>query len=86
MTLAEARKALGWSPEQLAEQAGESASNVRDLEAGRNRRPAYVLVMRIVKALQRGGLAGITPEEIFPVPLEPAKVDRRTRERRKAVA
>lgn len=73
MTLAEARDVLGWTPERLAAESGANASTIRDIEAGRNKRPAYVVVMRIVAALQRGGLAGVSAENIFPVPALPKR-------------
>ena len=73
MTLEQARKLLGWTQTRLAREAGEPISTVSDIETGRNSRPAYVVVMRIVKALQRGGLNGITPEDIFPVEAKAAK-------------
>lgn len=68
MTLEQARKLLGWTQTRLAREAGEHISTISDIETGRNARPAYVVVMRIVKAVQRGGLQGVTPEDLFPVP------------------
>lgn len=73
MTLGEARDLLGWTQTKLAEEAGEKVSTVNDIERGRNQRPAYVVVMRIVQAIQRGGLPGVKPEDIFPVPAVEAK-------------
>lgn len=67
MTLAEARKILGLSQQQLADLAGEKRSAIDDLETGRNKRPAYVLVMNIFRALQEAGLKGIAVEDIFPL-------------------
>lgn len=68
MTLEQARKLLGWSQQRLADEAGVKQSAIFDLEAGRNSRPAYVLVMNVFRALQRGGLRGIDVEDIFPIP------------------
>lgn len=68
MTLTQARQLLGWNQTRLAKEAGEKISAIFDLESGRNLRPAYVLVMHIFHALQRGGLRGVAVEEIFPVP------------------
>lgn len=73
MSLEHARGLLKWNQSQLAREAGETHGNIRDLETGKNARPSYVLVMRIVNALRRGGLTGITPEEIFPVTERPAR-------------
>lgn len=68
MTLTQARQLLGWNQTRLAKEAGEKISAIFDLESGRNLRPAYVLVMHIFHALQRGGLRGVAVEDIFPVP------------------
>lgn len=67
MTLEQARKLLGWTQAKLAQEAGEHVSTVSDIETGRNARPAYVVVMRIMRAIQRAGLTGVKPEDIFPV-------------------
>lgn len=67
MTLTEARTFLGWTLQKLATEAGTGPSVIHDIESGRNRNPGYALVMRIVKALQRGGVPGLTPEDVFPV-------------------
>lgn len=72
ITLTQARELLGWSQAKLADAAGEKVANIFDLENGRNRRPSFALVMRVVAALQRGGLTGIKPEDLFQVdPLAP---------------
>lgn len=71
LTLEQARQLLGWTQTRLAREAGEEISTVNDIERGRNKRPAYVVVMRIVQALQRGGLPGVKAEDIFPVPQLP---------------
>lgn len=67
MTLTDARTFLGWTLARLAQEVGTSVSVIHDLENGRNGNPGYALVMRIVKALQRGGLPGLGPEDVFPV-------------------
>jgi transcriptional regulator with XRE-family HTH domain len=67
MTLSEARGLIGWTQTRLAREVGVSVSTINDLESGGNKNPGYRLVMNVIKALQRGGLAGITPENIFPV-------------------
>lgn len=76
MTLETARQMLGWSQVRLAKEAGERTSAIFDLEAGRSKKPSYILVMRIFKALQRGGLRGVKVEDIFPVP-DPPKPSRK---------
>lgn len=67
MTLSDARGLIGWTQTQLAREAGTSVSTINDLENDNNKNPGYQLVMRVVKALQRGGLPGVTAEDIFPV-------------------
>lgn len=76
MSLEDARKLLGWSQVRLAKEAGERTSAVFDLESGRNKRPAYILVMNIFRALQRGGLKGVSVEDIFPLPDPPTATKR----------
>lgn len=78
MSLRDARGLLSWSQARLADESGENKSAIADLEQGRNLRPAYVLVMNIFRALQRGGLKGISVEDIFPLPTPPAAKSRRT--------
>lgn len=68
MTLTEAREVLGWTQTKLASEAGTAISTINDLESGDNKNPGYALVMRVVAALRAGGLVGIAPEDIFPVP------------------
>lgn len=67
MTLEQARKLLGWTQSKLAHEAGEPISTISDIETGRNARPAYIVVMRIMGALKKGGLAGVDPQDVFPV-------------------
>jgi len=68
LTVAEARKLLGWSPERLAKEAGTAPANIRDIEAGRNANPSHVLVVKVTRAIQRGGLNGVSIDDLFPVP------------------
>lgn len=72
MTLVTARELLGWTQSRLAREADEHVSNIRDLENGVNQNPSYALVMRVINALKRGGLNGLSPEDIFPVPAKVA--------------
>ena len=59
---------VGWTQTELAEEAGTAISTISDLERGGNKNPGYALVMRIVAALRRGGLRGLSPEDVFPIP------------------
>lgn len=68
MTLVEARGLLGWSQTKLAEVSGVKNTAISDIEAGRNQNPGYTTVMRLIRALQQGGLQGVTAEDVFPVP------------------
>jgi DNA-binding XRE family transcriptional regulator len=72
MTLREARDIAGLSRNRLAELADTTTTTIYDIETGRNARPSYETVVRIVRALQRCGLAGITAEQLFPVEDEAA--------------
>src|SRR5947208_3616649 len=67
MTLKQARELAGLSPAQLEKLAGVIRNTVYDLEAGRNRRPSHETVTRLVRALRRSGLTGVTAEQIFPI-------------------
>ena len=67
MTLQQARTVLGWSQSELARRAGETHSNIRDLENGGNANPSHALVTRVLRALHRGGLKGLTAQDLFPV-------------------
>lgn len=67
MTISEARELLGWTQGQLDREAGLPKGTTHDLESGRNRDPRHKTVVRITRALQRGGLKGITEEALFPV-------------------
>lgn len=67
MTLREARDMAGLTRDQLAALAGVKSANIYDIEAGRNKRPAHEIVVRIIRAFHRRGMAGITAETLFPV-------------------
>ncbi len=73
LTLVEARKLLGWNQSRLAAESGLKISAIYDIEAGRNQSPGYNVVMQIINALKAGGLEGITPEDVFPVPAPQAQ-------------
>jgi transcriptional regulator with XRE-family HTH domain len=72
MTLREARDIAGLTRDRLAELSGTTATTIYDIETGRNARPSHETVVRIVRALQRTGLAGVTAEQLFPVQDEAA--------------
>jgi transcriptional regulator with XRE-family HTH domain len=68
MTVTEARGLLGWSTERLAKEADTAPANIRDIESGRNANPSHLLVIKIARAIQRGGLNGVSVDDLFPVP------------------
>lgn len=65
--LANAREMLGWTQTQLAEAAEVSVSAISELERGHYRNPSFSLVMRVVGALQRGGLKGLKAEDLVSI-------------------
>lgn len=68
MTLSQARGLAGISQLELDRLAGLRSGTTNQIEAGRNKRPAYETVVRIVRGLRKAGLAGVTAEQIFAVP------------------
>lgn len=68
MTVKEARDLAGLSQRALAELAGVKHSALADVEAGRVQKPSHEFVIRIVRALRKRGLEGITSEQLFPIP------------------
>lgn len=67
MTLREARNLTGLSRDRLAALADTTTTTIYDIETGRVANPSYETVVRIVRALQRSGLSGLTIEQVFPV-------------------
>lgn len=67
MSLKDARGLAGLTQKQLDELAGLRGGTVADIELGRNTRPAHEIVVRIIRALHRKGLGGITADLLFPV-------------------
>jgi transcriptional regulator with XRE-family HTH domain len=65
LSLKEARELLEWSPSRLADESGIKLSAVYDIESGKNKNPGYQTVSAVVKALKRGGLAGVQADDIF---------------------
>lgn len=74
MTLAQARELVGLTQADLARKAGLTRSDVSVLEADRPR-PSWNVVGRVVRALRESGMPGLQPEQIFPIPIEPADSD-----------
>lgn len=72
LSLERARLLAGLNQRDLDRLAGLAKGTIHEIENKRNKRPAYETVVRIVRALQRAGLKGITAEEIFPVADVPA--------------
>lgn len=68
LSLVDARGLVGWSQNQLADESGVKSTLISAVETGRTINPGYQSVMRIVIALQRGGLRGLKAEDIFAVP------------------
>jgi transcriptional regulator with XRE-family HTH domain len=67
MNLKQAREALGWTQEELSRRSGVGQQHISKLEKGRIERISYLTVVRIVRALRKAGLAGVTAEKLFPV-------------------
>lgn len=70
MDLRKARQLAGINQGRLAELAGLDQGAISDIECGRNKRPAYEVVVKIIRGLKRAGLIGITADDVFPVPDE----------------
>lgn len=68
ISLVDARGLLGWSQAKLADEAGVKKTAVSDIESGRTPNPGYQNVLRLVRALQRGGMPGLKTEDVFPLP------------------
>jgi DNA-binding XRE family transcriptional regulator len=65
VTLKQAREALGWSQAKLDSKAGVPRSTVSDIERGKNANPSIDSAFRLTSALRKGGLKGITVEQLF---------------------
>jgi transcriptional regulator with XRE-family HTH domain len=68
LSLVEARGLLKWSQGRLAQESDLKVTAISDIETGRTKNPGYTSVMRIIAALQRGGLVGLTHDDVFPIP------------------
>lgn len=67
MRLKDARRALGWTQQELSRRSGVRQQDISKLERGSVHRISYTTVVRLVRALRKAGLAGVTAEELFPV-------------------
>ena len=67
MALEETRRMVAMTQRDLDRLAGLTPGTTHDIERGRVRRPSHDTVTRIVRALRRRGLSGITAEQLFPV-------------------
>jgi predicted transcriptional regulator len=69
MTLEQARGLVKKGLRELARDAGVGKDTVSRIEAGRldPENVSYGDIMRIVRALQRAGLPGLSVEELFPI-------------------
>lgn len=69
MTLEQARGLVKLNQTQLARAAGVTKFVISDIETGATRpeNVAHGTIVKIVRALQRAGLPGLTSEDIFPV-------------------
>lgn len=72
MTLKDARAALGWSQQKLEAESGVSQQQISRYETGEIERVGLDQAQRIVKALHRAGLKGLTLDDLFPVATERA--------------
>ncbi len=65
MSLVEARALLGWSQQRLADESGVRQTTIGQYETGITKQPSFSNAIRITRALQRGGLAGLSAEDLF---------------------
>lgn len=70
MTLKDARLSLGWTQERLAAASGVVQQRISQLEKGQIRRISLEDTRKIMRALHRAGLKGLTDRELFPSPQE----------------
>lgn len=72
MTLKDARKALGWTQETLAAESSVVQQRISKLERGEIGRVSLDDTRKILRALHRAGLRGITADDLFPMAEERA--------------
>lgn len=66
MTLRDARTALGWTQEKLASEADVVQQQISRLEKGQIARVSLDDTRKILRALHRAGLKGLTADDLFP--------------------
>lgn len=64
----DARRLTGLTQIQLDDRANLTRGTIADIERGKNKNPSHETVTRIIRALHAAGLAGVSAEDIFPVP------------------
>lgn len=67
MTLKEARTALGWTQQKLEAESGVKQQQISELENNKIETVSHASVVKILRALHRAGLKGLTAEALFPV-------------------
>lgn len=69
MTLEQARTLVKLSQGKLADASGVKKSAISDIETGRvePENVSHGTIVRLVRALQRHGLPGLSADELFPV-------------------
>jgi DNA-binding XRE family transcriptional regulator len=68
MHLRQFREMIGATQQEIDRLGGLRPGTVQQIEAGRNRRPAYETVVGVVRGLRKAGLVNITAEQVFPIP------------------
>lgn len=72
MNLKDARTALGWTQERLAHESEVVQQQISRLEKGQIGRVSLDDTRKILKALHRAGLKGLTADDLFPAAEERA--------------
>jgi predicted transcriptional regulator len=62
------REVIGVTQQEVDRLGGLRPGTVQQIEAGRNKRPAYETVVGVVRGLRKAGLVNITAEQVFPMP------------------
>jgi transcriptional regulator with XRE-family HTH domain len=64
MTLKDARRALGWTQQQLEAASGVKQQHISDLERGEIGRVSYEAVSKLLRAFHKAGLKGLTADDL----------------------
>jgi DNA-binding XRE family transcriptional regulator len=67
LTLPDARELVLLSQRKLDKLSGLRSGTTNQIEAGRNSRPSYDTVTRLIRGLHRAGLVGLKADQIFDV-------------------